>query len=95
MQHDFQEKRVFMKLTTFFISITRCIFSKQLPFSESLQKLRLGYIGPLSEFCFFKQLIANKEFCMKTRLCNIFKTANAVTLAKTISEIPYNVLKGL
>ena len=71
-----------MKLTTFFISITRCIFSKQLPFSESLQKLRLGYIGPLSEFCFFKQLIANKEFCMKTKFVQYLQNCKCCNLGQ-------------
>ena len=32
---------------------------------------------------------------METRLCNIFETANATMLNKTISESPYEELQGL
>ena len=31
---------------------------------------------------------------METTLCNIFKTANAIMLAKTILKSPYKVLQG-
>ena len=36
-----------------------------------------------------------KKICMETRLCNIFKTGNAINLTKTILESPYKVGKKL
>ena len=43
-------------------------------------------MGHFSSFCLLQQLFENKGFCMETRLCNNFETANAITLAKIILE---------
>ena len=48
-----------------------------------------------SYFYLLQELFANNDFCMETRLCNIFKAANAITLTKTILENPYEGLQGL
>ena len=81
-----------MKLTTFFVSSTRCIFTKLLAEPESSTNIRVR-----SNSTFFvillQQLFVNKDFCMKTRLCSIFKTANVIMLTKTILESPYELLQ--
>ena len=88
----FKEKRVFMKLAMFFISSTKRIFTKLLSFSKSSVKIKVRSHGALF-LILFQQLFANNDFCMETRLWNIFKTANAMTLTKTILESPYNNCK--
>ena len=77
-----------MKLATFFVSSTKCIFRKLLSFSESSIKIKVRSRWVLF-LILLQQLFANNDLCMKTRLCNIFKTANAMTLTKTILESPY------
>ena len=47
-----------------------------------------------SWFFLIQQLFANKDFCMETSFCNIFKTVNAITLTKTILESSYEDLQG-
>ena len=69
-----------MKLPTLLTSCTKRIFTKILDISESL-------------ICLLQQLFANKDFCIETRLLNIFKPKNFIT-AKTILESPYKVLQG-
>ena len=81
-----------MKLAAFFLSSTKRIFTKLLKVSESS---RLGHIWLFSCFDLLQELFANNDFCMETRLCNIFKTANSMTLTKTILERPYEELQGL
>ena len=44
-----------------------------------------------SKFCLHQQVFAKKNFCMKTRLCNIFKTTNTMTLINVILENLYNL----
>ena len=44
--------------------------------SERTFKIKEGYVGQFSKFCLRQQLCAFKEFCMETRLSNIFKTTN-------------------
>ena len=73
-----------MKLATFFISSTKFISTKLLSVSERLIKMKVG-----SHWA-----VIYKDFCMETRFCNIFKTANAITLSKTILESPYEDLQG-
>ena len=82
-----------MKLATFFISSTKFIFTKLLSVSERLIKIKVR-----SHWALFLILLPSaviyKDFCMETRFCNIFKTANAITLSKTILESPYEDLQG-
>ena len=59
-----------MKLATIIVSRTRCIFAKLLAVPENSVKVK----------------VTNKDFCMDTKLPNIFKNANAKTLVKTIIE---------
>ena len=41
-------------------------------------------------------VICKQNYCMKTRLCNIFKTENVImTLTKANLEIPHKVLQIL
>ena len=40
------------------------------------------------------QLFASKGFCIKIRLCNIFKTAKAIALTGTILESTYAVVQS-
>ena len=52
-------------------------------FSQNLflkVKKGLGHKGHFLQFCILQQLFTNKGFCLETRLCNIFKTANTITL---------------
>ena len=73
-----------MKLTTFFISKIKQIYAKTLTALEIAFEIKPMLLGIFSNFCLRHQLFANKDFCMKTRLCNIFKTANTKTLIKVI-----------
>ena len=82
-----------MKLATFFISSTRRIFRKLSGVSESLMKKKAGSLCALF-LILLQQLFSNKDLCIETRLCNIFKTANAITLTKIILENPYEDLQG-
>ena len=69
-----------MKPATFFISST-----------ESSIKIKVRSHGTL-----FLILLTSAVICKQRllRLCNIFKTANAITLSKTVLESPYEVLQG-
>ena len=46
-----------------------------------------------SKFCLRQQLFAFKEFCMETRLSNIFKTTNATNFNKAILKTSYRVVQ--
>ena len=50
-------------------------------------------LGYFSKFCLLQQLLANRDFCTKTRLFNIFKTTKTKTLIKAILESLYKFLK--
>ena len=50
-------------------------------------------MGQFSKFSLRQQLFAFKEFCMETRLYNIFKTRNVTKLTKTFLESSYRVLQ--
>ena len=78
----------FMKLRTFFISRTKQIYAKAITVCESTFKIKAMSAWTLFEFCLRQQLFPNKNFCTKTRLCNIFKTKNTKTFIKTILESP-------
>ena len=75
----------------FFIWRSRRILKKLFAVSETLKKNNRHFL----QFCLFQQLFANKDFSMEKILCNIFETANAAMLAKTILESPYKVLQSL
>ena len=77
-KHFYSAKSVSMKLETFFISSTRLIFTKLLAVSESSIKIKVRFHLTLFEILFSSAVIY-KNFYMETRLCNIFKTVNAMT----------------
>ena len=60
--------------------------------SERTFKKR-GQLEQFSKFCLRQQSFAFKEFCMETRLSNIFKTTNITNLTKVIQESYYRVLQ--
>ena len=86
-------KRVFIKIATFFISSTRLIFAKLSSASETSRKKK-KIRSHMTLFKILQLLFADKDFWMEMRLFNIFKTSNAITLAKTVLEKPYKVLQG-
>ena len=57
--------------------------------SERIFKIKVRF----SKFSLRQQLFAFKEFCMETRLPNIFKTTNVTNLTKVIQESSYRVLQ--
>ena len=51
-------------------------------------KKRKDYVRRFLKFCLRQQLFAFKEFCMETRLFNIFKTTNvAIFYVRSMEEI--------
>ena len=86
-------KRVFIKIATFIISSTRLIFAKLSSASETSRKKK-KIRSHMTLFKILQLLFADKDFWMEMRLFNIFKTSNAITLAKTVLEKPYKVLQG-
>ena len=60
--------------------------------SKRTFKIKVRLRGQISKFWLGQQLFALKEFCMETRLSNIFKTTIVTNLAKVIQEGPYRVL---
>ena len=90
---SFSIKTSFMKLTSYFISKTKQIYAKTLTVLESTFKMRAKLPWMLFEIWLCQQLFAKKDFCTKTRLCNIFKTTNIKTLIKFILESPYKLLQ--
>ena len=78
-----------MKLLVFLKSRTNYrIRQKHELFLEVHSKERQCYFGYFWTFCLRQQLFTSKDFCMKTILCNIFKTTNAKKLVKAILEYP-------
>ena len=75
-----------MKITIFFLCGTKQIYTKPLAVSKSTLKLKV--MSP-QKICLSQQLFENKIFCMKIRLCDNFKTTNAMTLIKVILESPF------
>ena len=61
--------------------------------SKRTFKIKIRLRGQISKFWLGQQLFALKEFCMETRLSNIFKTTIVTNLAKVIQESPYKVLQ--
>ena len=61
--------------------------------SEITFKIKVRLRWTVSKFCLRQQLCAFKEFCMETRLSNIFKTTNVTDLTKVIQQNSYSVLQ--
>ena len=61
--------------------------------SERTFKIKVKLRRSVSEICLCQQLCAFKEFCMETRLPNIFKTTNVTNLTKVIQQNSYRVLQ--
>ena len=59
--------------------------------SERTFKIKVRLPGTVFEICLRQQLCAFKEFCMETRLSNIFKTTNVTNCTrsfnKTLAEV--------
>ena len=51
------------------------------------------YVDQFSKFYLRQQLFAFKEFCIETRLSNIFKTTNVTNSTKIIQERSFRVLQ--
>ena len=91
---SFSIKLCFMKLAIFFLSSTRHIFRNLLAVSESSRKIQVKLHWTLSLILLTSAVICKQRLWMKARLCNIFKTANAATLTKTLLESPDKVLQS-
>ena len=61
--------------------------------SERTFKIKVRSLEQLSKCYLRQQLFAFKEFCMETRLSNIFKTTKVTNLAKVFQESPYRILQ--
>ena len=69
------------------------IFTQNLTFSESSGKIKV--MSSLTHFVILlTSVVIYRDFCMETRLYNICKTTNAMTLNKTILESTYKVLQS-
>ena len=68
------------KLTTFFNSKTKVIYLNSLIVYERKLKIKVTSLWT----CWYlrQQLFTNKDFCIKTRLCNYFITTNPMGLSK-------------
>ena len=84
MGSRFRLKPLYVKLTTFILA--RSIENRQNETFKIKVRLRMDYVGQFSKLCLRQQLFAFKEFCMKMRLPNIFKTTNVTMLNKAILE---------
>ena len=93
MQTRFQKKRVFMKLTMFFISKTEPIYATTLTVLYSTFKMKGILPRILFGILLTSAVIRKQRFCTKTRLRNIFKTTNTKKLIKTILESPNKILQ--
>ena len=64
-----------------------------MPDSERTFKVKVRLRGQFSRFSLRQQFCAFKEFCMETRLSNMFKTTNVTNLTKVIQQSSYRVLQ--
>ena len=64
-----------------------------MPYSERTFKINVKSARAVFIFCLGQQLFAFKEFCMKERLYNIFKTTNITKLTKAILKSSCRVLQ--
>ena len=77
---------VFMKLTTFFVSRTKQIYTKALAVSESLIKIKAMPPWALFETLLTWVVICKQRFLHENEMCNIFKSRNTKTLIMYILE---------
>ena len=61
-------------------------------FSKNISNKGKGYVKQFAKFGLRQQLCAFKEFCMESRLSNIFKTTNVTNFNKAILKSSYRVL---
>ena len=86
----FSIKALFTKLITFFISTTRDIYTKLLKFSESPVKIKARSLWTFLVTLLTSAVTSNSRYCIKRRMCNNFKTTNAMALTETILEGTFN-----
>ena len=78
------------KQQRFFTWSTRCVLTKLWAVSESSLKIKVRLHWTLFVIL-LQQLFENEDVLYG--LCNTFKTANAITLAKTVLVSPYKVMQ--
>ena len=81
-----------MKLATFSVAKTIDNQAKPIIDSERTTKINARSGWTLFLILLTSVVIYKQRFSMKTRLCNIFKTATAIILTNAITESPYKVL---
>ena len=90
----FQQKRVFIKFTAFFISRTKQIYAKTKNIvSESILKMKVKSCWPFLNFALTQKFICKEILLCEHMFMQYFKTINAMTFTKTILENPYKVIK--
>ena len=88
----FWKKIGFLTLTICFISATRDIYTKLLIFSEFPVKIEVRPAQTFFVILLTSAVICKQRFWMETKLCNIFKTTNTITLTETVIKSTYKVL---
>ena len=73
-----------MKIPIFFLARTIESWVKWMLDSQKTFKIKLRLRWTILKFCLRQQLFAFKEFCVETRLSNIFKTTNVTNFTKAI-----------
>ena len=68
----------------FYISITKLDYIKQLTVSESILEIKTMIFRTFFEILLLSALFVNKNFYMKARLWNIFKTTNTFVLKRPL-----------
>ena len=74
---------------------TASLFTNLLAVSESSIKIKLRLHCTFFIILLTAAVIYKERFCVETRLCNIIKAANSITLVNTILESTYKVLQNL
>ena len=92
MQPHFRYIPFYVKIPIFFFARTIESWVKWTLDSQRTFKRKRGYLWQFRKFCLRQQLCAFKEFCMETRLSNIFKTTNVTNFTKAILKSSYRVL---
>ena len=93
MQPHFRYIPFYVKIPIFFFARTIESWIKWMLDSQRTFKRKRGYLWQFRKFCLRQQLCAFKEFCMETRLSNIFKTTNVTNFTKAILKSFYRVLE--
>ena len=79
--------KFFMKLITFlFLKVT----AEETPESNRPFKIQVKSRLTLSKLYLLWQFFAKKEFWLKTKLCNIFRSINATKMPRPVLESTYN-----